>query len=134
MNISKRTDYALRAMVQLAMVYSDRKYLSAKEISKSEGIPRKFLEQILSTLKSVGYVESRIGPGGGYMLIKTPQEITFGDLIRLFEGDIAPIGCVKIDHPKFCSEKWHCRFHKVMADLRDAISGVVDNTTLADVC
>ena len=134
MNISKRTDYALRAMVELALVYNDQNYVSAKEISKSEGIPLKFLEQILSTLKNVGYVESRVGPGGGYMLIKPPHETTFGDLIRLFEGDVAPIGCVKIDNPKFCSEKWHCRFHKVMADLRDAISGVVDNTTLADVC
>lgn len=134
MNLSKRTDYALRAMVELALVYEKKEYLSAKEISKRESIPIKFLEQILAKLKNVGYVESRIGPGGGYMLLKTPDSITFGSIIRLFEGDVAPIGCVSIDHPRFCSEKWHCRFHRVMTELRDAISGVIDTTTLADVC
>ena len=134
MNLSKRTDYALRAMVELALVYETKEYLSAKEISKRESIPIKFLEQILSKLKNVGYVESRIGPGGGCMLLKTPDSITFGSIIRLFEGDVAPIGCVSIEHPRFCSEKWHCRFHRVMAELRDAISGVIDATTLADVC
>jgi Rrf2 family protein len=134
MNLSKRTDYALRAMVELALVYGKQDYLSTKEIAKRESIPIKFLEQILAKLKIMGYIESRIGPGGGYMLLKNPDSITFGSIIRLFEGDVAPIGCVSIEHPRFCSEKWHCRFHRVMAELRDAISGIIDMTTLADVC
>ncbi len=134
MNLSKRTDYALRAMVELGLVYTKQEYLSAKEISKRESIPIKFLEQILAKLKNEGYVDSRIGPGGGYILMKAPNLITFGSIIRLFEGDVAPIGCVSIEHPRFCSEKWHCRFHVVMAELRDAISGVIDKRTLADVC
>ncbi len=134
MNLSRRTDYALRAMVELGLVYAKQEYLSAKEISKRESIPIKFLEQILAKLKNEGYVDSRIGPGGGYILIKAPESITFGSIIRLFEGSVAPIGCISIEHPSYCSEKWHCRFHVVMAELRDAISGVIDKKTLADVC
>jgi len=134
MKLSQRSDYALRAMVELALAYNDGTFLSARDIAKREGIPGKYLEQILFTLKTADYVESKMGVHGGYSLARPPQEITMGDIIRTFEGTVAPIGCVSTTNPKPCPELWHCRFHRVMADLRDAISGVVDHTTLADLC
>jgi Rrf2 family protein len=121
-------------MVELALTYHDRRFLTARDIAKSEGVPIKFLEQILLTLKHAGFVDSKMGARGGYALKKPPGEITFGAVIRTFEGAIAPIGCVDLNNPKFCSELWHCRFHRVMSMLRDAISNIVDKTTLADVC
>ena len=134
MKLSRRTDYALRAMVELSLAHGEEKFLSTSKISETENIPVKFLEQILSALKGAGIVESRLGPRGGYQLIRPPEEITFGEVIRLFEGDHAPTGCVRLENPVFCSEKWHCRFHRVMLQLRNAVSNVVDNTTFADVC
>ncbi len=134
MKISNRTDYALRAMVELSLAHGKKEFLSAKKIADKENIPIKFLEQILTKLKNAQYAESRLGPNGGYMLIQSPEDITFGDVIRLFEGDLAPIGCVNLENPTFCSEKWHCRFRRVMVQLRNAVSNIVDHTTFADVC
>ncbi len=134
MKLSIRTDYAFRALVEIAMAHKHQKYIAAKEISERESIPVKFLEQILASLKKSGFVISKKGTHGGYTLARPPSEITFGEVICSLEGSTAPIGCVDSTNPKYCSELWHCRFHLVMAKLRDAISGVVDNTTLADIC
>ncbi len=133
MHLSQRSDYALRALVELAQAYPQGRLLSAKDISKSEGVPIKFLEQILLTLKHAGIVRSKMGVKGGYTLAKDPNQITFGSVIRIFEGPVAPIGCVNPNEKSLCSELWHCKFHRVMVNLRDAISGVIDKTTLADV-
>jgi Rrf2 family protein len=124
----------LRALVEISLAYNERKLISAKEIAKLEGIPIKYLEQILSNLKLSGFVVSEQGAKGGYSLARPPHEITFGEVIRSLEGTLSPIGCVDLKDPKFCSELWHCRFHQIMTKLRQAISEVVDNTTLADVC
>ena len=133
MHLSQRSDYALRALVELAQAFPENRLLSAKDISKSEGVPIKFLEQILLTLKHAGLIRSKMGVKGGYTLAKAPNQITFGAIIRIFEGPVAPIGCVNPEQKSLCDEWWHCKFHRVMINLREAISGVIDKTTLADV-
>lgn len=133
MHLSQRSDYAFRALVELSQAHIKGEWLTAKDIASKEGIPIKFLEQIMLTLRHAGLVKSRMGVKGGYTLAKAPNEITFGTVIRIFEGPIAPIGCVNPAEVSLCSELWHCKFHGVMLRLRDAISGVVDQTTLADV-
>lgn len=134
MRLSNRTDYALRALVEISVAYREDQVISAKEISRNEGIPIKYLEQILAGLKTSGFIESQQGIKGGYTLSRPPDKITFGEVIRSIEGSTAPTGCVDKFNPKFCSESWHCRFRRVMTKLYDSINDVVDNTTLADVC
>lgn len=133
MHLSKKSDYALRAMVELAVPRPAVHPIKSREIAEKHGIPIHFLEQILHHLKHAGLVNSHLGTSGGYTLAKAPQYITFGEIVRLFEGSIAPIGCVDPAQPSPCSDMLSCRFHQVMARLRDAMAGVMDHTTLADV-
>lgn len=119
--------------MELAQAHQRDQWLTAKDIAGKEGIPIKFLEQILLTLKHAGLIHSRMGVKGGYTLAKRPDQITFGAIIRIFEGPIAPIQCVNPEEKNLCAELWHCKFHGVMVRLREAISGVVDKTSLADV-
>ena len=96
MRLSKRGEYGLRAMIILAgkPSCSPLPVMQIKEISERENIPGKYLEQILLTLKNAGLLHSRMGVGGGYYLAKAPQEITIGQIIRVLDGPLAPIGCV----------------------------------------
>jgi len=130
--LSKKSDYALRAMVELAACHNEVS-ITAGAIAKKHEIPLPFLEQILHDLKHAGLVKSRLGASGGYCLARAPKEITFGQVIRVMEKSLAPIGCVDLTDPSPCANFTSCRFHQVMARLRDAMSGVVDHTTLADV-
>jgi len=99
-----------------------------------EHIPEKFLEAILLTLKNAGYLQSKRGVGGGYFLIKPPEEIILGEIIRLIDGPLAPLRCVsKTAHIK-CPQENFCGLHDVMLKVRNAIAEILDRTTLADVC
>ncbi len=134
MKLSNRTDYALRALVEISLVYGDGEYISAKEISERQDISLKYLEQILTSLKRSGFIESRQGINGGYTLARKPEDITFGAVIRSIEGSLAPLACVDNKKSAHAPINWKNRFQMVMTNLRDAIDNVVDNTTLADIC
>ncbi len=136
MNLSKRGEYGLRAMINLATNYREGQVVQIKEIAERERIPVKFLEQILLSLKNTGLLHSRMGAGGGYYLGKPPEEITLGQIVRLLDGPLAPIGCVSQTayEPCACPDPENCGLRLVMKDVRDAISDILDNTTLADVC
>ena len=88
--LSKRTQYCLRALYALARDYGKGPTLIA-QLAEEEAIPRKFLEQILLSLKSTGLVESKKGKGGGYTLVQPPEQITIGAVIRMVEGPLAPL-------------------------------------------
>ncbi|MFQ5992631.1 MAG: RrF2 family transcriptional regulator, partial [Nitrospiraceae bacterium] len=93
MKISKKTQYALRALIELTNHYPDAP-LQRRTIANRQHIPIEFLEQILLPLKRAGLLASRRGANGGYRLIKDPQEITLGHVIRILDGPLAPISCV----------------------------------------
>lgn len=135
MKLSKKGEYALRALIDLAM-NADRGVAQAHDIARHENIPIKFLEQILLSLKNAGLLQSRRGVGGGYVLARPPDQITLGEVIRLLEGPIAPIGCASQTAPERCScpDESICGLRSVMLDVRNAISDIVDQITLADVC
>jgi Rrf2 family protein len=135
MKLSKKGEYALRALIDLAM-NADRGVAQAHDIARKENIPVKFLEQILLTLKNAGILQSRRGVGGGYSLTRPADQITLGEVIRLIEGPIAPIGCASRTAPERCScpDEAICGLRSVMLDVRNAISDIVDQITLADVC
>ncbi|MGQ3686150.1 MAG: RrF2 family transcriptional regulator [Candidatus Loosdrechtia sp.] len=133
MKLSKKSDYALRAMIYLAMNYQKRT-LQIKEISVKENIPQKFLENILLTLRKLGILNSKMGLKGGYELARSPDLITLGEVIRALDGAIAPVDCVSQMSYKPCPEEITCVIRSVMMEVRNAITDVLDTMTFADMC
>jgi Rrf2 family protein len=138
MRLSKRGEYGLRAMIVLAEPAGEGNapaMLQIKEISQREQIPIKFLEQILLTLKNAGLLHSKMGVGGGYYLARPAGEITLGQVFRILDGPVAPIRCVSqmAYEPCGCPDEETCGLRLAMSDVRNAIAGILDNTTLADI-
>ena len=131
MKISTKGRYVLRLMLDLASDVSN-KPVSIKEIANRQEISDKYLEQIISVLNSAGFVRSVRGPQGGYMLKNRPENYTVGMILRLTEGSLAPVSCVEDDAPE-CDRMDSCATMRVWKQLNDAINGVVDNITLADL-
>ncbi len=133
--ISMRSKYGLKALGYMAGAIDRESFLIA-DIARAEGIPRKFLEAILLTLKNSGILSSRKGPGGGYSLAKAPALITVGAVIRAFEGDLIPLQCLSESTPATCPECEDldtCGIRLVMTDVERALSAVLDTTTIADM-
>ena len=136
MKISKRGEYALRALIDLGIASElGWPMLQISELASKEKLPIKFLEQIFTQLKSAGYVASRRGKFGGYALARSMRQIKFGAVIRLIDGPLAPIRCVSQTSYERCScpDEIHCGLRLLMFDVRNAISTVLDRYTLADI-
>lgn len=126
----------MRALYALARDYGRGPTLIA-QLAQDEAIPRKFLEQILLSLKATGLVESKKGKGGGYTLMQPPDRITIGAVIRMVEGPLAPLPCASETRFRKCDECVDietCGTRMVMREVRDAMSRILDATTLAMVC
>jgi len=133
--ISKRTQYGLKAMQVLARRYREGPVMIGS-IAREESIPIKFLEAILLDLKSRGLLESKLGRKGGYRLSRPPSAVTVGSIIRMMEGPLAPIPCASETAFKPCAECKDiesCGTRIIMREVRDAISDVLDRTTLEDL-
>ena len=136
MKLSKKSEYGLRALLELTLAYGSTT-LQRHDIAARQHIPIEFLEQILLALKRAGLLSSRRGAKGGYTLIKQPKDISLGHVIRILDGPLAPIGCVSKTAYQKCSEcpyanQAHCPVQQVMGAVRDAIAGILDNYSLAD--
>lgn len=136
MKLSKKSEYGLRALLELTMAHG-MSPLQRQDIAARQHIPIEFLEQILLALKRAGLLSSRRGMKGGYRLIKPPKDITLGQVIRILDGPLAPIGCVSKTAYQKCSEcpyadQPRCPVQHVMGTVRDAIAGILDNYSLAD--
>lgn len=136
MKFSKKSEYALRALIELTAHYN-RSLLQRHEIAERQNIPVEFLEQILLTLKNAGLLASKRGVTGGYSLIKPPHEITLGQVIRLLDGPLAPIACVSKTAYQKCSDCPYadtatCPIQQIMLGVRNAIADILDHHTLAD--
>lgn len=132
--ISQKAKYALRALVALAQAPRGEPVL-IHEIAEQQSIPKKFLEQILLDLKHHGFVASRRGKLGGYQLLKDPSDITFGAVLRIVDGPVAPLPCLsKIAYRRCddCSDEGRCEIRRVFAEVADATRSVLDSRTIAD--
>ncbi|HOJ10691.1 MAG TPA: Rrf2 family transcriptional regulator [Clostridiales bacterium] len=134
MNISTKGRYGIKAMVDIALNYSDEnsdETISVKSIAERQNIPEKYLEQLFSVLKKAGLVKSIRGSYGGYFLARPPKNITIGEILRALEGDLAPVDCV-IEKRKIgkCKRSNICITKYVWAKIRDGINHVVDEITL----
>jgi Rrf2 family protein len=132
MRISKKTDYALRALFTLVDHFGGAP-IPIRELARRNDVPKRFLEQIMLALKAQGWVDSEAGIRGGYVLAKSPSKITMGEVVRHFDGIIAPIDCVSVMGYKRCSQESVCRFRRVFLDARNYVAGLMDRATLAEV-
>ena len=131
MKISTKGRYALRLMLDLALHDSDAP-VRIKDIAVRQDISDKYLEQIISSLNKAGYVKSIRGPQGGYKLARDPESYTVGMILRLTEGSLAPVACLD-DEVNTCDRQETCATLKLWQMLDEAIKGVVDRVTLADL-
>lgn len=131
MKISTKGRYALRLMLDLA-VNSTGEPVSLKDVAGRQEISEKYLEQIISMLNRAGFVRSIRGAQGGYMLTRDPAEYTVGAILRLTEGDLAPVSCVGTESGG-CDRKAGCVTARIWEMINDAVGGVVDHITLADM-
>ncbi|MEI8063780.1 MAG: Rrf2 family transcriptional regulator [Verrucomicrobiota bacterium] len=132
MKVSKKTDYALRALFTLVEHYKSAP-IPIRELARRNDAPKRFLEHIMLALKSQGWVKSVAGIHGGYVLAKDPSKITMGEVVRHFDGILAPIGCVSVTGYERCSQEAVCRFRRVFLDARNYVAEVMDRATLAEV-
>lgn len=136
MKLSKKGEYALRSLINLGIASEmKRSLVQVAELADVEQLPIKFLEQIMQALKEAGFVESVRGKFGGYRLAKPARAITIGHVVRLIDGPLAPIGCVSQSAYEKCTcpDEAHCGLRMLMLDVRNAIAGILDRYTLADV-
>jgi Rrf2 family protein len=132
--LTHKAKYALKAALHLARTEPGSAVLIAT-IADTERIPKKFLESILLTMKNHGVLVSRKGRGGGYALARPADRISFGEIVRMMDGPLAPVPCVSVTAYRRCEEcpsEEGCEIRAVMKRVRDAISEVLDATTLAD--
>jgi Rrf2 family protein len=131
MRITYKGDYALKTILDLAIHYGTG-LVTIHDIAQRADIPIKFLEQVLLDLKKGGFVESRRGKVGGYLLAKHPSRIKLGEVIRFMDGPIEPIACVEKGYSG-CNDVYKCAFRKVWQEVFSATSDIIDNVNFEDL-
>ena len=136
MNLSKRGEYALRVLVDLAIAKSlGRNLVPLAIMAEAQRIPPAFLEQILLSLRQAGFLMSTRGKHGGYSLSREASEIRLGELVRFLEGPLVTAGCVSAAVGQRCScpDPKHCGLKLLLSEVQEVLAGVLDGTTLADL-
>jgi Rrf2 family protein len=129
--ISRRTDYATRALLALALDGGGS--MKLEELARRTGAPQSVLEQVMPVMRSAGIVRSERGPAGGYRLNKSPEEITLERVVRLFQGQLAPIGYATRRSPDSAPKFVADSLREVWSDVRDSTIEILDRTTFADL-
>ncbi len=132
LRISKKTDYALRVLFTLVEHYG-RGPIPIRELARRNQVPKRFLEHILLDLKSQGWVDSKPGKAGGYILGQRPDKIRMGQVVRYLEDVLAPISCVSANRYERCEQEPVCRFRRVFLQIRNDTARLMDKATLAQV-
>ena len=134
MRLSRRSEYGLRALVDLVR-HDGEGPLALATLAQRNRLPVKFLEQIMATLKHGGIVRTTLGARGGYAMADDPATISLGRVIRLLDGALAPLSCVSLRYYSKCScpDEATCSLRDIMLDVRDAMLAILDEQTLADL-
>jgi len=133
--LTQKTRYSIFALVKLAAEYG-KGPLQISQIAESEKIPKRFLESILLELKNNGYLDSKLGKNGGYILNKKPEEINLLEIVRLFEGAIALLPCIseKYYQPcRQCKDEASCSIRLTFKNIREYTYHKLASTSLADL-
>ncbi len=131
MKVSFKGDYALKTLLALALNYQAG-IMTINDLSQQMDIPKKFLEQILLELKKGGFVESKRGKEGGYLLARRPIDITVGEVVRQIDGPIEPIACVDRNY-KGCRDIYTCLFRDIWVQTSQAVNQVIDHITFEEL-
>lgn len=131
MMVSTRGRYALRVMIDLAE-HEDGSYTAMKEVAQRQDISLKYLEKILPLLVGAHLVEGVHGKGGGYRLTRTPDQYRVGEILRLTEGDLAPVSCLECSAEP-CANSASCRTFPLWNELNNRINEYLDSVTIADL-
>lgn len=131
MKISTKGRYALRMLIYLAK-NNDAGFIALKDIAENQGVSKKYLEQIVPTLNNAGYLITGRGYQGGYKLAKSADEYTVGDILRLTEGNLAPVACLEVT-PNQCERSTSCAVLPVWKGLHKVINEYLDGITLSDI-
>lgn len=131
--LSQKAKYAIKALLALARV-EDGTLLQSKDIAAQHNIPKKFLDLIFFELRGHGLVHSTRGREGGYALNQPAEDITIARIVRAVDGPLAPLPCASVTAYRRCSDcdEKTCAVRKVMREVRDAASAILDNMSLAD--
>lgn len=129
--VSRRTDYATRAVLALTLERDGS--LKLEELARRTAVPPSVLEQVMPVLRTAGLVRSERGRSGGYRLNKAPEEITLERIVRLFQGQLAPISCATRHSPEPCPMSLGCSLRDVWAEIRDATISLLGGVTFADL-
>ena len=132
MKLTTRSEYALLALVYLARHPADE-FISIDTIARAQGIPPKFLEQLMLALKRAHFLRSTKGQHGGYALAKTPNQISLAEVIRLFDGALAPTESVSENFYESTPNEKEKSLTAIFKDIRDYVSNKLETTTIADV-
>lgn len=131
MKITYKGDYALKTMLDLTLHYG-KGLVTIHDLAQRADIPIKFLEQVLLDLKRGGFVESRRGKVGGYLLARPPSQIKFGDVVRFIDGPIEPISCLEKNYSG-CQDLYKCVFRKIWQEVTQATTGIIDQVTFEEL-
>jgi Rrf2 family protein len=134
--ISNKTKYALKAVLLLTGKYASKEPVLIAEIAEAESIPKKFLEAILLELKNKGFLKSKKGKGGGYLLAKDPGQISFGEVIGIFENPFGALPCLNSSTHRRCGEckkGGACGIQMVMKEVYQTTSSILNVTSFQDV-
>lgn len=132
MKISTKGRYALRIMIDLAEHSQDKEYIAMKDVADRQGLSLKYLEKILPQLVKGDLIEGVHGKGGGYRLLRKPAEYSVGEILRLTEGDLAPVSCLECE-AEVCDRKEECRTLKMWVNLYDMINNYFASISIADL-
>ncbi|MGN0182207.1 MAG: RrF2 family transcriptional regulator [Candidatus Ornithomonoglobus sp.] len=132
MKISTKGRYAIRLMLDIAQHSSGENVVSLKDVSKRQNISLKYLEQIVNMLSKAGFLRSQRGSQGGYKMLRRPEEYTIGDILRVTEGEMAPVSCLE-DKVNQCERASQCPTIKFWTGLYDTVNKYLDGTTIADL-
>lgn len=133
MRVSTRGQYGVRAMLRLGLLSREGQPVPLRLVSEEEGISLQYLEQLFLELKKAGLVRSVRGANGGYILARSPEKISVGEIVRVLEGPIAPVECVLDSGEGICERASGCMTRDIWLRVRDSINSVLDNISLADV-
>jgi len=130
MKLSTRGRYGVRALLDLAL-HQDEGLVLLKDIARRQEFSLPYLEHLIAPLIAAGLVKSTRGARGGVSLLKPPAEIKLGEAVQLLEGSLAPVDC--LNHPKICSRSDFCVTRDIWGEMKKAIDGVLQATTLQDL-
>ena len=133
--LSQKAKYAIKALLVLARAQDENLLVQARDISESETVPKKFLDLIFFELRRHGLIVSTRGREGGYALAKPAAEISIAAIVRAVDGPLAPLPCASVKFYRRCADcddEKTCEVRRLMREVRDAASAILDNTSLAE--